>query len=32
MYVSNEEMYTDEQFSTLSRSTYSFIYLINEFA
>jgi hypothetical protein len=30
-YVSNEEMYRDEQFSRLSRSTYSFIYVINEF-
>jgi hypothetical protein len=30
-YVSNEEMYRDEQFSRLSRSTYSFIYMINEF-
>jgi hypothetical protein len=25
-------MYRDEQFSRLSRSTYSFIYVINEFA
>ena len=31
-YVSNEEMYRDEQFSKLSRNTYSFIYVINEFA
>jgi superfamily II helicase len=30
-YVSNEEMYRDEQFSRLIRSTYSFIYVINEF-
>jgi hypothetical protein len=30
-YVNNEEMYRDEQFNRLSRSTYSFIYVINEF-